>query len=184
MPSYAAWVHCKSIVFNCGIPAIELKLQIMSAKHDDQLALAHLALIDMERVQKSIGYLRDTDDEYLKSVLFRDAVISYARPFTSNRFSDQSKGLRISDNHVPKELADTHKEVLALRDELIAHTDMTLQKPKIEKYQDELGHNFSMMVSGYATIHKDHTIGPLLKLAKAVHASLIRGRSDETKDDY
>ena len=156
----------------------------MSAKHDDQLALAHLALIDMERVQKSIEYLRDTDDKYLESALFRDAVISYARPFSSNRFSDQSKGLRISDNHIPKELTDTHKEVLALRDELIAHTDMTVQKPKIEKYQDDVGHNFSMTVSGYATIHNNHLIDPLLKLAKAVHASLIRGRSDQTKNDF
>ena len=116
--------------------------------------------------------------------MFRDAVISYAKPFSSNRFSDQSKGLRISDNHIPKELTDTHKEVLALRDELIAHTDMTVQKPKIEKYQDDVGHNFSMTVSGYATIHKDHLIDPLLKLAKAVHASLIRGRSDQTKNDF
>ena len=149
----------------------------MGMKHDDQLALAHLALIDMDRVQKSIECLRDTHDKYLKSALLRDAVISYAKPFSGNRFSDQSKGLRISDNHVPKELADTHKEILALRDELIAHTDMTLQKPEIGKRQDEVGHNYSMTVSGYETIYKDHLIDPLFNLAKAVHASLLRSRS-------
>lgn len=156
----------------------------MGAKHDDQLALAHLALIDMERVQKSIEYLLCTDDEYLKSVMFRDAVISYAKPFISNRFSDQSKGLRISENNVPKELAAAHKEILSLRDELIAHTDMTVQKPKIEKYQNEVGHNFCITVSGYATIHKDYLIDPLLKLAKAVHTSLIRSRSNQTENDF
>jgi hypothetical protein len=154
-------------------------LETMNSKHDDQLALAHLALIDMERVQKSIEYLRTTNDEYLRSVLFRDAVISYAKPFTNNRFSDQSKGLRIGNNHVPRELADAHKEVLALRDELIAHTDMTAQKPAVEKYTDEVGYNFSMTVSGYEVIHKDQLVDPLLKLSKAVHASLIRGRSNQ-----
>ena len=138
----------------------------------------------MERAQKSIEYLRDTNDKYLKSALLRDAVVSYAKPFSNNRFSDKSKGLRISDNHVPKELANSHKEILALRDELIAHTDMTVQKPKIEKRQDEVGHNFSVTVAGYATIHKDHLIEPLLSLAKAVHASLLRGRSDQTKNDF
>lgn len=146
--------------------------------------MTHLALIDMERVQKSIEYLRGTNDKYLKSALLRDAVISYAKPFSSNRFRDQSKGLRISDNHVPKELTDAHNEILALRDELIAHTDMTVQKPRIKKYQDDVGHNFSMIVTGYETVHKDHLIDPLLSLAKAVHTSLLRGRSDQTKNDF
>lgn len=156
----------------------------MGAKHDDRLALAHLALIDMERVQKSIEYFWDTDDKHLKSALLRDAVISYAKPFSSNRFSDGSKGLRIYGNIVPKELADTHEEILALRNKLIAHTDMTAQKPKVEEYQDEVGCNFSMTVSGYEVIHKDHLIEPLLSLAKAVHANLIRDRSYQTKNEY
>ena len=156
----------------------------MSAKHDDQLALAHLSLIDMERVQKSIEFLRGTDDKYLKAALFRDAVISYAKPFSNNRYSNQTKGLRISDSHIPKELMSAHKEILALRDELVAHTDMTIQKPKIDKYQDDIGHNYSLSVSGYETIHKDHLIEPLLKLAKAVHSGLMRGRSEQTKNDF
>ncbi|MDO8263593.1 MAG: hypothetical protein Q7T21_10245 [Gallionella sp.] len=156
----------------------------MSEKHDEQLALAHLSLIDMERVQKSIEYLRGTDDKYLKAALFRDAVISYAKPFSTNRYSDRTKGLRISEKHVPRNLLDIHKEVLALRDELIAHTDMIIQKPTIDKYQDDMGQNYSMTVSGYETIHKDHLIDPMLKLAKAVHGSLISNRSDQTKNDF
>ena len=156
----------------------------MSTTHDDQLALAHLSLIDMERVQRSIEYLLGTDDKYLKAALFRDAVISYAKPFSDNRYSDKKKGLRISDNHVPKELVNVHKEVLALRNELIGHTDMAIQKPKIDKYQDDMGFNYSLCVSGYETIHKDHLVEPLLQLAKAVHGSLLRGRSDQTKNDF
>ncbi len=156
----------------------------MSGKHDDQLALAGLSLIDMERVQRNIEYLRDSDDKYLKGVLLRDAVISYAKPFLDNRYSDGSKGLRISDKRVPKELRDVHEEILALRGELIAHTDMTIQRPRIDKCQDELGDNYSMTVTGYDTIHKEHLIDPLLKLAKAVHGSLLDARSDQTKHDF
>lgn len=158
-----------------------MALEIMSTTHDDQLALAHLSLIDMERVQKSIKYLLGTDDKYLKAALFRDAVISYAKPFSGSRYSDKRKGLRITENHIPRDLVDVHKEVLALRDELIGHTDMTIQKPKIDKYEDDMGHNYSLSVSGYGTIHKEHLIEPLLKLAKAVHDSIVRGRSEQTK---
>jgi hypothetical protein len=155
----------------------------MGTKYDDQLALAHLSLIDMERVQRSIEYLRGTEEMDLKAALFRDAVVSYAKPFSSNRYSDQTKGLRISSDHVPKEQKALHDEILALRDELIAHTDMPVQNPKIEKYQDEVGQNYSMSVSGYETIHKEHLIEPLLKLAKAVHGSLIGSRPDHSKND-
>ena len=61
---------------------------------------------------------------------------------------------------------------------------MTVQKPKIAKYQDELGLNFSMSVSGYETIHKEHLIEPLLSLAKAVHGSLLHSRSDQVRNDF
>lgn len=164
--------------------ARRLIVEIMSTKHDDQLALAHLALIDMERAERSVDYLLRSEDKYLKAALFRDAVISYAKPFLSNKFRDGTKGLRISTNHVPSELKNFHDEILALRDELVAHTDMTRQRPVIEKYEDKIGHNFSMTIKGYETIHEDHLVEPLLKLAKAVHRSLMNGRSDQVKNDF
>ncbi len=77
-----------------------------------------------------------------------------------------------------------HKEVLTLRNELIAHTDMALQNPNIEKYEDEVGKNYSMNVIGYETIHKDHLIEPLYKLARAVHGSLVNSRSKSVESDF
>jgi hypothetical protein len=74
-------------------------------------------------------------------------------------------------------MTSLHKEIINLRNELIAHTDMTLQNPRIKKYEDEVGKNYSMTVAGYETIHKEHLFGPLYKLAKAVHGSLIAARS-------
>jgi hypothetical protein len=154
----------------------------MSVKLDDQLALAYLALIDMERVQTSIGYLRNTKEKDLKDALFRDAVISYAKPFLNNLYSDGTKGLSINKSHIPNELDNIHHEVLDLRNKLIAHTDMTLQKPKISESLGEVGCNFSMSVSGYQTIHKDHLIEPLYKLAKVVHANLMSYLLDKPKN--
>ena len=138
----------------------------------------------MERVQKSIEYLRNTENKDLKTALFRDAVISYAKPFSNNYYSDQTKGLRISSNHIPKKLKNFHNEVLALRDNFIAHTDMSIQGLRVDKYQDEMGDNYSMCISGYGTIHKDYLIDPLFELAKAVHSSLLRSRSVQTKNDF
>lgn len=138
----------------------------------------------MERVEKSVNHLSRTKDKFLKAVLFRDAVISYAKPFLNNNYSDGTKGLRINSKCVPAKLKTYHNEILALRNELIAHTDMTRQHPLIEKYEDEVGPNFSITVKGYETIHEDHLIEPLRELAKAVHKHLINKRSDQTKNDF
>jgi hypothetical protein len=156
----------------------------MSTRHDDQLALAELALTDMHRVQTSIDYIRSTEEKYLKGALFRDAVVSYAKSFLNNQYSDGTEGLCISKNHVPGELKNVHDEVLLLRNKLIAHTDMTLQNPRVDKYQDEIGDNYSLTVSGYENIFKDHLIGPLYELSKAVHKSLLNGRSNQTKNAF
>jgi hypothetical protein len=138
----------------------------------------------MERAQKSIELSQRTNDAYLRAALFRDAVISYAKPFLNNCYSDNSKGLRISDNHVPQELKGAHVEILALRDQLIAHTDMTVQRPKIDKYTAEDGPTYSLSVTGYETIHKDHLVEPLLKLGRTVHRSLMDSRAHQAKNDF
>ena len=46
-------------------------------KDEETLVFNHLSLIDMERVEKSLLKLKETDDPYLKEVLFRDAVIKW-----------------------------------------------------------------------------------------------------------
>lgn len=156
----------------------------MSTKHDDQLALSHLALIDMERAQQSVEYSHRANEKALKAALFREAVVSYAKPFSSNRYSDGKKGLRISENHVPKEMMIIHNQVLALRDKFIAHTDMAEQRPIVEKFKNEKGYDYSVVITGYETIDLDELIDPLFKLAQSVHKSLCRKRSSQIPIDF
>jgi hypothetical protein len=146
----------------------------MKTPIEERYVLSHLSLIDMERVRRSIEYLADMKDEHLREALFRDAVVSYAKPFSDNRGIFTRKGLRISEKGIPDQLKSAHLEIISVRDKLFAHMDLDNQKPELRHYEigGEKHHPFT--VTGYGTVYADHLIEPLGQLAKAVHAHLMQ----------
>jgi len=138
----------------------------MLTPNQEKYVLRHLSLIDMERVEKSLSLLGETDDSYLREALFRDAVISYVKPFSDNRGEHQRKGLRINQKGVPKELKSLHKEFKDIRNKLFAHNDLEYQSAKF-------GPGTSFSVRGYERFYSDDLIEPLKKLAFSVHRHLM-----------
>ena len=68
--------------------------------------------------------------QWVRYSLLRDAVVSYARPFSGNRgilFKSHSLSLRL----VPKEFRVLHSRLINLRSQLFAHTDLTYKDPKV-----------------------------------------------------
>ena len=148
---------------------------------EERYVLSHLSLIDMERASRSIEYLATTVDDHLREALFRDAVVSYAKPFSDNRGVFTKKGLRISEKGIPQELKVVHLEVIRVRDKLFAHIDLDVQNPELTHFEinGEMHHPFS--VTGYGKVFAEHLVEPLGKLARAVHAHLMQElRSIET----
>ena len=140
----------------------------------EQYVLHHLALIDMERVMRSLGYLAGVEDQYLKDVLFRDAVVCYAKPFSGNRSLSGTGKLRINDSFVPEALSESHKEVLDLRSQLFAHMDLDRQAPQVPlETRDGKKYFGAFSVAGYERVFTDHLIEPLRKLASMGHAFLL-----------
>ena len=117
----------------------------MLSPKQEQYVLKQLSLIDMERAEKSILKMNETEDEYLKEVLFRDAVISYIKPFSDNRGQNQRKSLRINQNGIPSSLRDAHKELEDIRNKLFAHNDLEYQQPSF-------GPETSFSVKGYEKV--------------------------------
>ena len=120
----------------------------------------------MERVEKSLNILAETDNAYLREALFRDAVVSYVKPFSDNRGENQKKGLRINQKGIPKELKPLHKKFEDIRNKLFAHNDLEYQSA-------EFGPGSSFSVRGYERFYSDELIEPLKKLASIVHSHLI-----------
>ncbi len=74
----------------------------MLTPNQEKYVFRHLSLIDMERVEQSLSLLGKTDDPYLKEILFRDAVISYVKPFTDNRGKIKKRGYESIKKAYPK----------------------------------------------------------------------------------
>lgn len=139
----------------------------MLTPKQEQYVLRHLSLIDMERAQKSLQKMQETDDPYLKEALFRDAVVSYVKPFTDNRGEHQKKGLRLNQKGVPEKLKSVHKSLEDIRNKLFAHNDLEYQAA-------QFGPGTSFTVKGYEKFYSEDLVEPLKELASAVHQHLMR----------
>lgn len=147
----------------------------MKTANEESYIFRHLALIDMERVLRSLEYLDDLEDEYLKEVLFRDAVLSYVKPFSGNRGVYTKKWLKITDEeYVPEELKSVHNDLVNIRNELFAHIDMKRQMPHLDINEIDGEKHLSFTVTGYEKVYADYLIEPLRQLAKIVRSCLMK----------
>jgi hypothetical protein len=145
---------------------------IMNSASKDKYVLHCLALVDMDNAGQSLDHLDHINDEYLRCVLFRDAVICYAKPFSDNK-GLQIKNLKISERAIPRELKSAHREIIGLRNKLFAHMDLDKQKPKIDPYELNGEKHVSVNVVGYSKIYPEHLIDPLKQLSQAVKRYIV-----------
>ena len=121
-----------------------------------------------------MDYLNELKDEHLRAALFRDAVVSYVKPFSGNRGVHTKKGLKINETGIPKELKAVHKEIVGIRNELFAHMDLKRQMPQLDVYKIKGKKHVSFTVTGYEKVYADHLIEPLKQLAKIAQSYLMK----------
>jgi hypothetical protein len=79
----------------------------------------------------SLLHAKNQPDGWLRDCLFRDMIISYARPFSGNR-APGIKNHRLKDGRVPVPHRTLHRELISLRNQLIAHTDLPRRNPRVK----------------------------------------------------
>lgn len=133
----------------------------------------HLTLIDMGRASMSLKYMSETRDAHIRGALFRDAVISYAKPFSSNKDLSGKPGLRMTDSFIPAPLNTAHREVLNLRNKLFAHLDLDHQAPQVSVYQIDGYSRVTFSVTGYQRVFAEHLVEPLATLVQKAHTHCL-----------
>ena len=127
----------------------------------------------MERALRSLDYLNYETNEHIREALFRDAVTSYAKPFSDNRGPHTRRALKISSKWIPRELRSAHKELVNLRNDLFAHIDLNRQKPIVEAYEMDGEQRIRFGVTGYERLCAGHLVEPLKCLANAFLSYLM-----------
>ncbi|MBL8756739.1 MAG: hypothetical protein JNK15_25810 [Planctomycetes bacterium] len=85
--------------------------------------------IDFDRARDALTQVDRTDVLHLREAMLRDAIVSYCRPFSGNQGAKGRHRLR-ADDCVLKSERPLHDELIGLRDQLFAHSDLTYHDPK------------------------------------------------------
>ena len=90
----------------------------------------------------------------LRFLIVRDAIISYARPFSDNN-GILLKKWKLPEKFIPKKYKDLHKELINMRDRVIAHSDMDFIDPSVVNRSSSKGKWFPMSLKNFHSEFKN-----------------------------
>lgn len=102
---------------------------------------------DLLLAMSSIRMIRRYQKMDVKFALIRDAIISYARPFSANRGRIIKKH-ELDGSFVPSNYKSLHDELIHFRDQVFAHTDIDAYDPKLVRWPAKAGYIYPMGFKG------------------------------------
>ncbi|MBM1189342.1 hypothetical protein [Pseudomonas weihenstephanensis] len=135
--------------------------------------------IDLDTALHTLQTLKRYKRLDVRYALLRDLTVSYARPFSVNKGKLAKHTLGVK-KYVPKEMVPLHEELVRLRMQQFAHTDLNYYNPKASS----LGAGpLGMMFRGFdyaALLAKLPEIEALIWAVEgSVHARIVEYESDQ-----
>lgn len=128
--------------------------------------------IDLDTAGHTLRILRRYKRDDVRYILIRELAITYARPFSDNK-GILIKNHKLTERVVPAEFKLLHKELLRLRNEQFAHTDLRFYKPKVARFGTPEKPWYPMSFKGYDYSSLLRQISDIGRLIRAVEASLL-----------
>lgn len=117
----------------------EREVRVVPTNRDaEDYRFLRLYSIDLEMAKQASDLLAKQDALDVRYSILRDLVVTYARPFSVNR-GRLFKKHKLDDKVVPVTGKDLHLELLALRDQVFAHTDHDARDPQIARWPRKQG---------------------------------------------
>lgn len=121
----------------------------MDAVTFERYCFLRLYAIDLDTALHTVKILRRYKCADVQYPLLRDIAVTYARPFSGNDGEHISRHCLSSRKHIPKVMRELHTELLRLRKEQFAHTDLKFYRPKVAKFHGKTNPWFPMSFKGY-----------------------------------
>ena len=103
---------------------------------------------DLNTVRHTLRMLRRYRRKDVRYAILRDVIVTYARPFSGNKGERRSRH-KLTRRYVAKKLRPLHDELLAIRNQLFAHTDFTYYRPKFADWSTPENPWFPMSFRGF-----------------------------------
>lgn len=101
----------------------------MRLRNEEQYLFYRMYSNDMVSALTSIKILKRYRRPDVRYALLRDITVAYVRPFSKN-IGKSGKNELATKNIVPKEMLPLHQQLVNLRMQQFAHTDLTYRQPK------------------------------------------------------
>jgi hypothetical protein len=103
--------------------------------------------MDFDETRNSLAILKKRREKDVRYRLLRDIAVSYARPFSPNHGKLIIEH-RCPRHFIPKEFSALHKELIDLRNERFAHSDLKRYNPRISRWKTRSGWGYPMSFRG------------------------------------
>lgn len=119
---------------------------------------------------KVLKRYRRPDVQY---ALLRDLIVTYVRPFSTNKGAQSKHTLGVKA-HVPPLMKTLHEELVRVRMQQFAHTDLTYYSPSTMAFKGANGefHEYGMMFKGYDYAALLRKLPQIEELIRAVESSV------------
>ena len=83
---------------------------------------------NLNTARKILQEIKKSADHPLVNPAFQFALIEYSKPYRRSRGTIKKEQHILGNEHVPVKHSEMHKRILAARDEIHAHTDLTVRE--------------------------------------------------------
>ena len=146
----------------------------MQDEVEQQYVFLRFATADLEQSLRSLAMISRYRKSDVISVLIRDAVVAYGRPFSGNYGPiANKKNLRLPGSYVPQALKSVHDRSLSLRNQAFAHTDLAPFDPRLSRFGTKPNHFYPIRLTPvpFASLRAHaKAMPPLIRL---VHERII-----------
>lgn len=120
----------------------------MTAEDFENYKFLRLYSIDLDTTQHTIRVLKRYKRDDVRIPLIREVAVSYGRPFSKNH-GEVLDNHTLSKDNVPMWAKGLHRELMRLRNQQFAHTDMKFYNPKVARFGTAERPWFPMAFKGY-----------------------------------
>lgn len=123
-------------------------------------------------MQHSLAILRRYRRADIRYCILRELIVAYARPFSANR-GETYTNHHLTQKYVPTEFRVLHNELLALRGQLLAHTDLAYHRSRVSRLpRRDGGSSYPMSFRNPDYESLERNVGAITRLTASVMGAI------------
>lgn len=129
---------------------------------EEQYAHFWHCINDLNKAWFLLQSIKDNMNNPLRGPAFEFALIVYAKPY--NQSYGITKKHKLDDKYVPDKHRDLHNRILTNRNQIHAHTDLTLLEPKVHVKSTSYGKIVSLCQNAISVAAELRNIDSIIEL--------------------